>query len=1490
MANLVEVTISAKNSASGPIKQVSGDLKELDGTGSKLGGALGGVATKMAAVGVVAGGALAVGLGSVVKTSMDFSHQMSDVGAATGEAGAGLDKLRGLALDLGKDVDLAGVDATEAAKAIAELGRGGVSAGDLLDGAAKGGLLLFSAGAKDVESAAGIAIQAMTTFGLTGKDVGHVADVIAAGANKSATSVDALGQAFNMSAAVAQGAGLSLEELAGTLSFLAQRGLQGSDAGTSLKTALQRLQAPTAEAANLMDELGINVRDAEGHMLPMADIADVLKARLGGLSDAQRDAALQTIFGADAIRVALPLIQGGGDAIREWTDKVNDAGYAARIGKQKNDDLFGSFEQLKATIQTGAIEIGQRWEPAIRRATDAGTKFIGDVLANPAVQRGLEDFANKGAAALDTLIAKLQDPTFQTQMKEWGTAALDTGKAVVSLAGDIKDTLGPPLVAVAKWFGDLDANGKNNVLTFGLVTGSVASFHKELGTLLSVGNSVIKMFAAKEAAKKTLTTANQTLAGSAGKTATAFGSVGTAAGIAVTVLPLLVIAAGNISDRMSDADVAIQKVAASLSGPLKTAILDVDKATTMEGVKDFFTGQHTEATKATQAVHDWANGMSGAIPTIAQMQTQLDILTAASKNSTNQSTEELRTRSLVILALAGEIAAREQLNATEATRAAYLTSEAQASQVAAVGITATVVATSSLAASMGLLGPVASLVGTGLTAAALAAGGLAVPAQASALALADLNSYGTSAQTALNNFGSTVMASILQVQGLSAELDRLATTFGQNENKMKSVSTESSQLGGWLQTLQGEWDKLDVAVKAQGFTTDEQKARYAELSPLIQYLNGHIGELHTSTVGLTEDQVKNWMAIQNLNAAIAEGGAKAAGATSALGIMGSMVRAGTDAANGGVGAQNAHAQAMAQTTGAATTAAGAISSVGLAIKMVPRDFTVTAHVDISQAMAAIETLSNNIPRSPAKEGPFRQLPNWQAIYEGLAPAGAWATGTMGATLGEMADQLSGLESRISGIGSSSSKLQGWLSTLQGPNGAQGDPSGDSVEAIAFLNDQLAKNAVATKQTTLEAVKSYQAWLQLGGQVDETGKTAASATSPVQGLGQAIASVPKSFTVVGNVDVLPGLEAIGLLAASLPTPTASKGPLAELPDWGALFKGLPIAASTAGATTLAAMQATLGQIPANIDTMAGQLYGSGAGLVMNLANGWQESAPGVLALASGLGAEALAEFRKYDDRAKDAGKQLFGNIGAGFQEVAPGITTMVSTLAADIARTTRQIDADLATMTAQFGASGDQAAATKEKATDITVTLGDGLSVFDKLIPIKDKPTVALAAVGQAMDDALGLAGGLVNQAKLVREDALDFLRIATEAEQAFDKGLQILGGIGKNGAQQAQSAALFVPQAPGVSGGTYTVPGRAAGGPVAAGQMYMVGENGPEYFLPRQSGTIVPNGAGFGGGGGGNMYISINVAGSVISEGQLVDKVRAGLLQKGRTVPTLGFN
>lgn len=337
-------------------------------------------------VGLLAGGALTLGLGLAARATLGFDRQLSELAAVSGATADEMDRLRQAALDAGQATAFS---ASEAALAQTELAKAGISTADILGGALSGALDLAAAGGLNLGQAAEIAAQAMTTFGLSGRDVGRVADALAAGANKSVADVDTLAQALAQSGLVAEQMGLSLEETVGTLALFSQNALNGSDAGTSFKTALMRLSAPTAEARALMDELGLRVYDAAGQMLPFAEVAENVQTALSGLTAEQRNLAMQTIFGQDAIRAANILLDEGGDGIRRWTSEVSVSGFAAEVAGTRMDNLAGDLETLRGSIETALIEGGSNATGVLRDLTQQTTTLVTGFGAMPRTLQGV---------------------------------------------------------------------------------------------------------------------------------------------------------------------------------------------------------------------------------------------------------------------------------------------------------------------------------------------------------------------------------------------------------------------------------------------------------------------------------------------------------------------------------------------------------------------------------------------------------------------------------------------------------------------------------------------------------------------------------------------------------------------------------------------------------------------------------------------------------------------------------------------------------------------------------------------------------------------------------------------------------------------------------------------------------------------------------------------------------------------------------------------
>lgn len=321
----------------------------------------------------VAGIALLAVFAAAVVAASRFEQAMSIVAAASGATGEELDQLRASALEAGKATVFS---AREAAEAEAELARAGISVADITGGALRASLDLASAGQLGLAEAAVLTAQAMNAFGLKGKDTARIADVIAAAAGKSATNVHDMGFAFRMSALVAQQTGLSLEDTAGTLALFAQNALVGSDAGTSLKTMLQRLTPQSDEAAGMMDQLGFSAYDSAGQFVGLNELAKRLSNSFGNLTPEARNAAFGVIFGSDAVRAATILYRNGEAGVRQWTDAVKDQGFASRVAQQQTDNLIGDLERLRGSLETALIEGGSEATAGLREIAQWITHLI----------------------------------------------------------------------------------------------------------------------------------------------------------------------------------------------------------------------------------------------------------------------------------------------------------------------------------------------------------------------------------------------------------------------------------------------------------------------------------------------------------------------------------------------------------------------------------------------------------------------------------------------------------------------------------------------------------------------------------------------------------------------------------------------------------------------------------------------------------------------------------------------------------------------------------------------------------------------------------------------------------------------------------------------------------------------------------------------------------------------------------------------------------
>ena len=305
----------------------------------------------------------AIGTGAVIVAG-NFEQSMNVLQQASGATASQMADLSEKAKTMGADM---GFGANQAAQAMVELAKSGMTPADIAAGGLKATMAIAATEGMNLADAATVTANALATFGLQASDASKVADALAGGSNASSASVASLAQALAQVGPGAVNAGLSINETVGVLSDFASKGIQGSDAGTSLKTMLSRLVPQSDQAAQAMKDLGLNFTDAQGNFLSISDVAQQLHDRLAGLSEAQKSQALMTIFGSDATRAATVLMNEGAAGLGQYIDATQKAGSAQDLANARMDGMNGAMAKAKAAAENAGIALGTALEPTITR-------------------------------------------------------------------------------------------------------------------------------------------------------------------------------------------------------------------------------------------------------------------------------------------------------------------------------------------------------------------------------------------------------------------------------------------------------------------------------------------------------------------------------------------------------------------------------------------------------------------------------------------------------------------------------------------------------------------------------------------------------------------------------------------------------------------------------------------------------------------------------------------------------------------------------------------------------------------------------------------------------------------------------------------------------------------------------------------------------------------------------------------------------------------
>ncbi|HDR6286393.1 TPA: phage tail tape measure protein [Bacillus cereus] len=322
----------------------------------------------------VAGVAIVASVGASVKAAANFEQSMAKVKAISGATDAEFKQLEGTAKNLGATTQFS---ASQAADGLAFLSLAGFKAQDSID-AIPSVLNLAAAGAIDLGSAADIASNIMTGFGLSAQDTGHATDVLAKTFTTANTDMNQLGMAMKYVAPVANALGWDIEDAATAVAKMSDAGIQGSQAGTSLRAALLSLANPTGQTAKAFDKLGISVVDANGQFKPLPELIGHISGKMEGMTDAQKTVTAAQLVGTEASAGFLALLAQGQPALQKYKTTLEESGGTAeRVAKIQQDTLIGAWNQVKSASEGLAINLGQALLPAFTAVAQGAAILIG---------------------------------------------------------------------------------------------------------------------------------------------------------------------------------------------------------------------------------------------------------------------------------------------------------------------------------------------------------------------------------------------------------------------------------------------------------------------------------------------------------------------------------------------------------------------------------------------------------------------------------------------------------------------------------------------------------------------------------------------------------------------------------------------------------------------------------------------------------------------------------------------------------------------------------------------------------------------------------------------------------------------------------------------------------------------------------------------------------------------------------------------------------
>ena len=302
-----------------------------------------------------------------------FESQMSTVQAISQASESEMARLKALAKQMGIETKFS---ATEAGQGLEYMAMAGWEVDSMLAGL-PGIMNLAAASGEDLGQVSDIVTDSMTAFNLEASRSAEFADVLAQASARSNTDVSMMGQTFKYVTPVAGALGFSIQDTATAIGLMANAGIKGEQAGTSLRAMLTRIVKPTAEAEAAMSRIGLTVSNSDGSMRSLDEILRDLRTGFAGLSESERASTAASLAGQEAMSGMLALINASGEDYEKLSDSIYHAkGAAEEMAGVRMDNLKGDVTLLKSSAEGAGIAIYEGLSEPLREGVQTGTEWL----------------------------------------------------------------------------------------------------------------------------------------------------------------------------------------------------------------------------------------------------------------------------------------------------------------------------------------------------------------------------------------------------------------------------------------------------------------------------------------------------------------------------------------------------------------------------------------------------------------------------------------------------------------------------------------------------------------------------------------------------------------------------------------------------------------------------------------------------------------------------------------------------------------------------------------------------------------------------------------------------------------------------------------------------------------------------------------------------------------------------------------------------------